>query len=162
MKKVISLISPLILLFTLTASAPVQDALPRMGKFTPSDLSGVFAFSAEGTVYPSFPALSPALPAVAVGLFTFDGTGSCMVMDQLNLASLGLVPSTGFRTSTTCQYTVNPDGTGTLEASFGGSPGEIDGPSSLTFAIVDEGPVMEIRFIRADPGAVATGVAKQQ
>ena len=162
MKKFISLISPLILLFFLTAPSPGQDALPNMGKFTQSDLRGVFAFSAEGTLYPSFPALSPALPAVAVGLFTFDGAGSCMVKDQLNLASIGLIPSTGFRTSTTCQYTMNPDGTGKLEASFGGSPGEIDGPSSLTFAIVDGSPAMEIRFIRADLGVIATGVARQQ
>ena len=163
MKKIISLIISLVLLFLLTASIPgAQNALASNGEFTQSDLSGVYAFSAEGTVYPSFPALSPALPGVAVGLFTFDGAGGCTVMDQLNLASLGLVPSTGFRTSTTCQYTVNPDGTGTLESSFGGSPGDINGPSSLTFVIVDKGPVMEICFIRVDLGVVATGVARQQ
>jgi hypothetical protein len=44
----------------------------------------------------------------------------------------------------------------------GGSPGDINGPGSLTFVILDKGPVMEIRFIRADPGAVANGVARQQ
>lgn len=163
MKKFVSLIVLLVLLFLLTASIPdAQDALAHNGEFTQKDLMGVFAFSAEGTLYPSFPALSPALPTVAVGLFTFDGNGGCTVEDQLNLASFGLVPSTGFRVSTTCQYTVNPDGTGALETSFGGSPGDINGPGSLTFAIVDKGPVAELRFIRSDPGAVASGVARQQ
>lgn len=130
--------------------------------YTVKDLKGVFAFSAEGTLYPSFPELSPALPAVGVGLFTFDGAGGCSVVDQFNVASLGLVPSAGFRTSTSCQYTVNSDGTGTLEASFGGSVGDINGPGSLTFSMVGKGPVTEIRFIRSDPGAVAMGVARQQ
>jgi hypothetical protein len=130
--------------------------------FSAKDLSGAFAFSAEGTLYPAYPALSPALPAVAVGIYSFDGAGGCTVVDQLNIASLGLVPATGFRTSTSCQYSVNADGTGTLETSFGGAPGDVNGPGVLTFVIVGKGPVTELRFTRVDPGAIATGVARKQ
>ena len=130
--------------------------------FSEKDLSGAFAFSAEGTLYPAYPALSPALPAVAVGIFSFDGAGGCTVVDQLNIASLGLVPATGFRTSTSCQYRVSPDGTGTLETSFGGIPGDVNGPGMLTFVIVGKGTATELRFTRVDPGAVATGVARKQ
>jgi hypothetical protein len=161
-KKLVSTVVSLVLLFIVGSAHGTPGALARMGKFTEKDLDGVFAFSADGTLYPSFPNLAPAWPAVAVGLFTFDGNGGCSVVDQLNVASIGLVPPSGFRTSTSCQYTVNPDGTGTLVASFGGNPGDIDGPGSLTFAIVDKAKVRGFRFIRADPGAVATGVAELQ
>jgi hypothetical protein len=156
-------IVPLVLLLSIVGFAHnAPGALADTGKFTEKDLNGTFAFSADGTLYPAFPALSPAWPAVAVGLFTFDGAGGCSVVDQLNVGTLGLVPPAGFRTSTSCQYSVNPDGTGTLETSFGGDPGDINGPGRLTFAIVGKGPVTEIRFTRVDPGAVATGVARQQ
>lgn len=142
---------------TLRPSAASAD-----GAFKLQDLTGTFAFSAEGTLYPAFPALTPAWPAVAAGLFTFDGAGGCTVVDELNIATVGPVPPTGFRRSTLCHYTVNADGSGRLETSFGGSAGEINGPGSLTFTIVDKGPVMELRFIRSDPGAVAMGVAREQ
>lgn len=163
MKKYIGIAVLLVIFLAVIAAAPnLQGALAGRNAFSEGDLHGAFAFSADGFLYPSFPALDPALPTVAVGIFSFDGAGGCSVMDQLNLASLGLVPPTGFRSSTTCQYSVNPDGTGTLVTSFGGSPGEIDGPGTLTFAIVDKGSVTEIRFIRVDPGAVASGVAREQ
>jgi hypothetical protein len=159
-KRFASVVVPLVLLLGFVSSVhSAPAALAGSAEFTEKDLNGVYAFSAEGTLYPSFPDSSPALWTAAVGLFTFDGAGGCTVVDQLNIASLGLVPPTGFRRSTSCQYTVNEDGTGVLEASFGGDIGDINGPGSLTFAIVDKG---EIRFIRADPGAVATGVAREQ
>jgi hypothetical protein len=159
-KRFARVVVPLVFLLGFVTSVPnAPTALASSVKFTDGDLDGVFAFSAEGTLYPSFPDSSPALWTAAVGLYTFDGAGGCTVVDQLNIASLGLVPPTGFRRSTSCQYTVNEDGTGTLEASFGGDVGDINGPGSLTFAIVDKG---EIRFIRADPGAVGTGVARKR
>ena len=77
----------------------------------------------------------------------------------MNIASVGLEPATGFRTSTWCCYTVNPDGTGTLKSSFGGNPGDINGPSSIPFVIADKRPATEMRFIRGDLGVVAEGVA---
>jgi hypothetical protein len=136
-----------------------RDALAD-STYSEEDLNGVFAFSAQGTLFPDFPALSPALAAAGVGMFTFDGVGGCTVVDQLNIASVGLEPATGFRTSTSCHYAVNPDGSGTLVSSFGGNPGDINGPGSITFVIADKGPVTELRFIRGDPGVVAEGVAR--
>src|SRR4029078_5400379 len=53
----------------------------------------------------------PALPFAGMGRIYFDGQGGCRVssIGNLNGQSIG-------STSTSCSYTVNPDGTGTSEA----------------------------------------------
>lgn len=162
MKRIASLIFLPTLLLAFIGIRLRPNDVSADGAFSVKDLNGTFSFSAEGTLYPAFPAVTPAWPAVAAGLFTFDGAGDCTVVDELNIAAVGLVPPAGMRRSTSCHYTVNADGSGGLETSFGGSAGEINGPGSLTFTIVEKGPVMELRFIRSDPGAVAMGVAREQ
>ncbi len=96
-------------------------------------------------------AVPTATPASAVGIMTFDGTDGCKFFDTLNIGGV----SSGFRTSTACTYSVNPDGTGSLSVMFPGDPG----PTPLSFVIVDH--KKEIRFIRND-FVVGSGVAKRQ
>jgi hypothetical protein len=93
-------------------------------------------------------------PAVAVGIFTFDGAGGCATTDTINI---GLLGSIGPRTSTSCSYGVNPDGTGTIMVAF---PPPLEQPVPLSFVITDNRK--EFRFIRTDRGAVAAGVAVRQ
>jgi hypothetical protein len=164
MKRLILVCAAIVMLAVLAVAGLASDARGALADTTYSekDLDGVFAFSARGTIYPAFPELSPELAAVGVGLFTFDGVGGCTVVDQLNIASVGLEPAAGFRTSTSCNYAVNPDGSGTLVSSFGGNPGEINGPSSIIFVIAGKGPTTELRFMRGDLGAIAEGVATVQ
>lgn len=120
--------------------------------FSNRSVRGTWGFSASGTIVP--PALPSATPAVAVGIIKFDGNGECTFTDQINIGG-NAIPSTGFRTSSSCDYSVSSDGTGTIGVSFPGDPG----PTPLTFVIVDEGK--ELHFIRTDAG-VANGVAKRQ
>ena len=117
-------------------------------EFKNKSISGTWGFSAAGTIVP--PAVPAATPAVAVGVMTFDGKGGCSISDTINIGG-----TSASRTSTTCTYTVNPDGTGSLSAQFPGDPG----PTPLSFVIVND--ENEIRFIRTDLG-VASGVAKRQ
>jgi hypothetical protein len=108
--------------------------------------------AAKGTIVD--PASAAQTPAAAVGIMDFDGNGGCEIVDQINIGGQAISPA-GFRTSTTCSYAVNPDGTGTIIAEFTGDPG----PTPLSFVIVDD--KNELRFIRTDVG-VAEGVAKRQ
>jgi hypothetical protein len=164
MKRLLLVCTAIVMVAVLAVIGLASNARDALADTTYSekDLNGVFAFSAQGTIYPDLSNPSLALAAAGVGLFTFDGAGGCTVVDQLNIGSTGLEPATGFRTSTSCDYAVDPDGTGTLESSFGGNPGDVNGPSSITFVIGDKGPATEIRFIRGDPGAVAEGVARMR
>jgi len=138
----------LCLLFALglASIAPGAEAEPQ--SFTVGSLSGVFGFSAAGTIVP--PAVPVATPAVAAGTMTFDRQGGCVISDTINIGG-----ASAFRTSTTCTYAVNQDGTGSMLALFPGDPG----PTPLSFVIVNH--ESEIRFIRTDLG-VATGVARKR
>jgi hypothetical protein len=115
-------------------------------EFGEESIRGQWGFSAHGTIVP--PAAPTPVPAVAIGIMTFNRDGSCSISDTINING-----SSASRTSFACTFTVNPDGTGSLEASFPGDPG----PTPLAFVIVDH--KSEIRFIRTDLG-VASGVAK--
>jgi len=134
-------------LFALGLASIVSSAEAEP-QFTVRSLSGAFGFSAAGTVVP--PALPVATPAAAVGTMTFDRNGACVISDTINIGGMS-----ASRTSTTCAYTVNQDGTGSISTLFPGDPG----PIPLSFVIVNQ--ENEIRFIRTDLG-VATGVAKKQ
>lgn len=116
--------------------------------FDAASVEGDWGFSASGTILP--PALPAATPAVAVGTLSFDGIGSCTLSDTINIGGVS-----ASRTSTSCSYTVNPDGTGTITVLLPGDPG----PTPLSFVLVDK--ARELRFIRTDLG-VASGVAKRQ
>jgi hypothetical protein len=137
----------LLLVFGLANTVPFTSA-GTDDEFTNKSIRGTWGFSAAGTIVP--PAVPAATPAVAVGVMSFDGKGGCSISDTINIGG-----TSASRTSTTCSYAVNPDGTGSLSAQFPGDPG----PTPLSFVIVNNKD--EIRFIRTDLG-VASGVAKRQ
>ena len=118
--------------------------------FTNKSIKGRWGFSAQGTILPPF---APALtPASAVGTLDFDGSGGCSITDTENIGGI-VIP---FRTTDDgdCMYSVNPDGTGTLSFAFPGDPG----PGLVSFVILNKN---EVRDMRADSLAVATGVWKR-
>ncbi len=117
------------------------------GGFDNKSLKGAFGFSASGIIVAPNPLAGP---AVAVGIFTGDGAGGCSISDTINVAVLGIVA----RTTISCTYSVNPDGTGTITPTFGPPFGVT--PSS--FVIVDK--ENEFRFIRTTSTVRISGVAK--
>lgn len=124
----------------------IPETRAQGGEFGQESVRGQWGFSAHGTIVP--PAAPTPMPAAAVGIMTFGRDGSCSISDTININGFS-----SSRTSFACTFTVNPDGTGAVEASFAGDPG----PTPLTFVIADH--KKEIRFIRTDLG-VASGVAK--
>ncbi len=84
------------------------------------------------------PVVPQALPFAGMGRISFDGDGGCEVWALGNLNGT-TIPSQ----SSSCRYEVNPDGTGTSEATFPGTP--IADPVPVSFVIVDNG--REIRFL---------------
>ena len=137
----------LVLLALVAGSSQVQAG----ANYKDKSVRGDWGFSARGTILD--PLVGP-IPAAAVGIFSFDGKGGCTIVDQINIGGQAIPPS-GFRSSATCTYSVNSDGTGTLVAMFEGDPG----PTPLSFVIVDN--KNELQFIRTDVG-VAQGTAKRQ
>jgi len=113
--------------------------------FTLRSLRGTFGFSGSGTL--------GGASAAVVGLTRFDGVGGCVSTAVLNAA--GTVSPL---TSTECSYTVNSDGTGSQNLTFGPF-----GPFTSSFVIVDA--KKEVHFILSDGfggGTVASGVSRRQ
>jgi hypothetical protein len=101
--------------------------------FSNRSLKGSFGFnSSYGLLVASGPnqPVVPPLPFTGMGRITFDGQGGCLVSSIGNVNGQA-VPST----STSCSYSVNPDGTGTSEAVFPGTP--IADPIPIAFVITD-------------------------
>lgn len=117
--------------FSLMGGQPGADAAGTPPVF---NLYGRWGFSGTGTIVP--PAVPEATPMAVMGIMTFDGKGGCSIADTLNVGG-----NTASRTSKTCTYTVNLDGTGSLEVRFAEDPG----PLPLSFVIVDGAE--EIKFI---------------
>jgi hypothetical protein len=120
----------------------------RAAAFGNNSLNGAYGFSGSGTL------IYGAVPANVEGLAVYDGAGHCTVKARLN--AIGFVVSL---TSSTCTYTVNPDGTGTQTTTFNEEP---HGPFLSDFVIVDN--TDEIRFILSDAtfSTNASGVSKKQ
>lgn len=114
--------------------------------YSAKSLSGSWGFTSSGTALP--PYAPSTLPVAVVGLLTFDGRGGCTVSETINAGGQSFS-----QTSSSCTYTVQPDGTGTLLAQ---TPG---GASPIAFVITDNR--RELRLIRTDQ-AVASGVARRQ
>lgn len=110
-------------------------------KFTDRSLRGAYGLIANGF------SDGATTPGVRAGIFTFDGKGGCSIVSVVNAGTAGSVS----QNSTTCTYTVNPDGTGTLTA---------DIPYNAFFVITNHG--RELQVIRTEAGIVASGVAKRQ
>ena len=116
--------------------------------FSNRTIEGSWGFVASGTILP--PATPSPTPAVAVGILEFDGAGFCVIADTINIGG-----ASSSRTSDGCEYAVDPDGRGTLEAQFPGEPG----PVPLSFVVIDNANALH--FIRTDLG-VASGLAERQ
>ena len=103
--------------------------------FSNRSLKGHYGFnSSYGQLVATGPnqPVVPALPFAGMGRIFFDGEGSCLVSSIGNINGQS-VPST----SSSCVYSVNPDGTGTSEAVFPGTP--IADPIPIAFVITDGG-----------------------
>ena len=98
-------------------------------------LKGYYGFNSSYSAFvatgPSQPVV-PALPFASMGRISFDGEGGCKVSSIGNVNGQS-IPST----SSSCSYSVNPDGTGTSEAVFPGTP--IADPIPIAFVITDGG-----------------------
>jgi hypothetical protein len=104
--------------------------------FSKRSVKGTWGFSSEVS-YLMPPSAPTATPNVAIGRVSFDGEGGCEVSNVVNVNG----ESQSF-TSTSCTYSVKPDGFGEAEAVFPGAPI----PSApVAFIIVDRG--RELRFI---------------
>jgi|tagenome__1003787_1003787.scaffolds.fasta_scaffold20843698_3 hypothetical protein len=83
------------------------------------------------------------LPMAGIGRIHFDGQGGCKVTSVTNIDG----QASSFHSSS-CRYTVHPDGTGTSEAVFPDSP--IAEPLPVAFVITERGRelmVTNTRFI---------------
>jgi hypothetical protein len=115
-------------------------------EFSVASLNGSYGFSGSGTL--GFGRYA----ASVVGTTSYDGAGGCNVKARLNVTGV-LVPLT----TATCSYTVNPDGTGTLNVALN------EGLSFISsFVILDGGN--ELHFVLTDPfnSTVANGTGKKQ
>jgi hypothetical protein len=103
--------------------------------FSDRSLKGYYGFNSSFSMFvasgPNQP-LVPALPFASMGRIFFDGEGGCKVSSIGNVNGQS-TPST----SSSCRYNVNPDGTGTSEAVFPGTP--IADPIPIAFVITDGG-----------------------
>lgn len=115
--------------------------------FTRKTIAGTWVFSADGTI------ATAGTPITLIGLSTFKENGECALSLTINVGGPSW-PST----SATCTFTVQPDGTGTLNATFVPSGPVTFPPLPLSFVIVDR---TEMRAIRTD-GVVASGVFRRQ
>ncbi|WP_163992348.1 hypothetical protein [Pyxidicoccus caerfyrddinensis] len=100
-------------------------------RYNNRSLQGVWGFSSSfGMFLP--PGGGPPVPSVGVGKVSFDGRGGCSVTTVVNING-----QTMTNQSSSCSYSVGPDGIGTSQAVFPGSP--ISDPVPVTFIIVDQG-----------------------
>ena len=104
------------------------------GGFSVRTLRGTYGFSGDGTLG------GGTIPAAVAGLNFFDRAGGCAIRARLNAG--GAVHPLN---STSCTYSVNPDGTGSLDVAFE-PPFAV--PFHSDFVIVDGG--RELRFILSD------------
>jgi hypothetical protein len=123
--------------------------------FDKRSIKGAYGYNSSFSLLvatgPNQPVVPP-LPFTGMGRMVFDGQGGCTVSAVGNLNGES-IPST----ASSCRYDVNPDGTGTAEAVFPGTP--IQGPIPIAFVITDQGDelrVLNTKFI------VGTFTARRQ
>jgi hypothetical protein len=122
---------------TVRSSMASDDETGSSGSFSNRSIKGAWGFSG-GLAYGVPPGFPQALPFVGVGRLVFDGVGGCSVENVVNVNG----QSSRFRSSS-CHYTVSPDGMGTAEADFPDAP--VPGSVPVAFVISDHG--REIRLI---------------
>jgi hypothetical protein len=103
--------------------------------FSNRSVKGFYGFNSSFSLLvasgPNQP-VDPALPFASMGRIFFDGDGGCQVSSIGNVNGQS-IPST----SSSCTYSVNPDGTGTSAAVFPGTP--IADPIPIAFVLTDGG-----------------------
>jgi len=124
--------------------------------FDNETIEGTFAFSAHGVVDTAVVVTQTfTIPAgtsvVTTGIITFNEDGTCVSTATTNVGGFTIPPSP----SASCTFSVNPDGTGTLQVINTGSP---FAPVNLAFSIVDQD---EFLVITTDELGLS-GVAKRQ
>jgi hypothetical protein len=120
--------------------------------FSTRSIKGSFGFSTNGFGMLLAPTAPQPVPAATLGRIVFDGNGGCSISLWANIGGQTTQAQSG-----TCSYTVNPDGTGTNEATFPGSP--IVDPIPIVFVIVDD--AREIRLLNTG-SIVSTITARRQ
>ena len=123
--------------------------------YTNASLTGVYGYSSYGEhLGPSNPNSNTTnIPADTAGVMWFNGLGTFEFHDTADLG--GFVIQRGTADNPIVgTYTVNPDGTGTMQWFSNGSN------HTRAFAIVDGG--MELQFGAADGLDTSRGVAKKQ
>jgi hypothetical protein len=135
--------------FVVVALLASVGTIQATSSFSVRTLKRTYGLSGSGTL------LGGTVQAAIVGVNSFNRAGGCAISAQIN--AFGTVTPVS---STSCSYTVNPDGTGVLRVTFDTPP--YTGPFRSDFVIVDN--AKEIRFMLSDQsgGTVATGVAKRQ
>jgi hypothetical protein len=130
----------------------VQASGPFATSYSDASLTGVYGYSLEGYVLVN--GNTTKYPLDAVGVLWFDGKGTVMFHDTVNVA--GAVSERGTADNPVVgTYTVNPDGTGTMQFVRPGGTQAV-----RAFVIVDGGK--ELQFGNADSFSVNRGVAKKQ
>lgn len=124
-----------ILLVTLGMSPASADE----GIFTLKSIKGSWGFSGDGVL--ASPDLEGRLPIAGIGVVTFDGEGGCKIVGTNNLNGMALPIASDF-----CSYEVNPDGTGSSDASFPAMGPLPPADVPVSFVIVDGG--RELRLIQ--------------
>jgi hypothetical protein len=120
--------------------------------FSNRSIKGTYGYNSSfGLLVATAPG-QPALPFAGMGRIYFDGQGGCAVSAIGNVNGQA-IPST----ASSCSYNVNPDGTGTSEAVFPGTP--IADPIPIAFVITDGG--QEIRALNTK-FIVGTFTARRQ
>jgi hypothetical protein len=106
-------------------------------RFSERSLEGAWGFGTEvgWLVPPTVPELTP---TTAVGRIVFDGEGGCQVSNVMNVNGV----SNEFKSST-CTYSVEPNGMGRAEAVVEGAP--FPGPISVSFVIIDRGRELRLQ-----------------
>lgn len=131
--------------------------------FDNSSLSGSYGLNASGEIITSGLPFSIGTSVLATGLLEFDGEGGCFSNDQLNIGGTMIPDPASFRTTLgdgSCIYTVNPDGTGFLAATFGPSQ-QLPGTIEITFVLVNDGA--QVNFVtNSAPGFSANGTLTKQ
>jgi hypothetical protein len=122
--------------------------------YTNASLAGVYGYSTYGEVLgPSSPNNNTTnIPVNAAGVMWFDGNGAFEFHDTADVGGILFQRGTADN-PIVGTYTVNPDGTGTMQWFSNGSN------HTRAFAIVDGG--RELQLGSADP-SVGRGVAKKQ
>jgi len=132
-----------------------DDAGRRGNGFSTRSIKGYYGYNSSYSVLVATGAnqpVVPALPFAGMGRIFFDGQGGCTVSSIGNLNGQS-IPAT----SSSCVYTVNPDGTGTSDATFPGTP--IADPIPIAFVITDGGDELRVLLTKF---IVGTFTARRQ